>query len=433
MKDYLEILDYLYSQLPMFQRTGAAAYKNTLDNTWVLDEMFGHPHRNFKTIHVAGTNGKGSVSHMLASVLQEAGYKVGLYTSPHLVDFRERIRVNGEMIPEKDVVWFVERFRRLNAAFNMEPSFFELTVAMAFDHFKSNQVDVAVIEVGLGGRLDSTNIITPEVSVITNISLDHTALLGKTIPLIAAEKAGIVKPGIPVVISESDETYNFVFENKAIETGSPIAFADREYQASYSMLLPEGLQVFNFKRNEKLEYLALRTDLLGNYQRKNVAGVLKTLDVLKEKGWQIDQAAIYRGLERVKANTGLRGRWEIVGANPVVICDTGHNEGGLRIVVDQLRNMAWKKLHIVFGMVSDKDIEGVMKLMPKEAIYYFTQANIPRAMDAELLKQKAQIAGLKGDAFPAVKIAVKAALAHAETEDLVFVGGSSFVVADYFS
>ena len=433
MKSYSEILDYLYSQLPMFHRTGAVAYKNTLDNTWVLDEMFEHPHRQFKTIHVAGTNGKGSVSHMLASVLQDAGYRVGLYTSPHLVDFRERIRVNGEMIPKDAVISFVERFLDSNSIPKLEPSFFELTVAMAFDHFKNRQVDVAVVEVGLGGRLDSTNIITPEVSVITNISLDHTALLGTTIPLIAAEKAGIIKTSIPVVISESDEAYNFVFENKSEEMRSPIVFADREYQASYSMLLPEGFQIFNFKRNGKLEYPALRTDLLGSYQSRNVAGVLKTLEVLKNKGWQIDLATIYRGLEKVKANTGLRGRWEIVGSNPSVICDTGHNEGGLRIVVDQLRNMAWKKLHIVFGMVSDKDVNGVLKLMPKEATYYFTQAAIPRAMDSELLKQKAQAAGLKGDAFPSVKVAVKEALVQAGTEDVVFIGGSSFVVADYLS
>jgi dihydrofolate synthase/folylpolyglutamate synthase len=433
MKNYSEILDYLYSQLPMFQRTGAVAYKNNLDNTWALDEMFGHPHRRFKTIHVAGTNGKGSVSHMLASVLQEAGYKVGLYTSPHLIDFRERIRVNGEMIPEKDVVSFVELFLEKNALVRLEPSFFELTVAMAFDHFKESCIDVAVIEVGLGGRLDSTNIIIPEVSVITNISLDHTALLGKTIPEIAGEKAGIIKPGIPVIISESDKDYNFVFESKATETGSPISFADREYQASYSMLLPEGMQVFNFQKNGKLEFPALRTDLLGNYQRRNIAGVLKVLEILKNEGWQIELATIYRGLERVKANTGLRGRWEIVGANPTVICDTGHNEGGLKIVVEQLRNMAWKKLHMVFGMVSDKDIEGVLKLMPKEAVYYFTQASIPRAMDPEVLKQKAQVVGLQGNAFRSVKMAVKEALAHAGAEDIVFIGGSSFVVADYFS
>jgi dihydrofolate synthase/folylpolyglutamate synthase len=433
MKNYSEILDYLYSQLPMFQRTGAAAYKNTLDNTWALDEMFDHPHRQFKTIHVAGTNGKGSVSHMLASVLQEAGYRVGLYTSPHLIDFRERIRVNGEMIPGKDVVSFVERFLEKNALVRLEPSFFELTVAMAFDHFKESRVDVAVIEVGLGGRLDSTNIIIPEVSVITNISLDHTALLGKTIPEIAGEKAGIIKPGIPVIISESDEDYDFVFESKSTETGSPISFADREYQASYSMLLPEGMQVFNFQRNGKLEFPALRTDLLGNYQRKNMAGVLKVLEILKNEGWQIELATIYRGLERVKANTGLRGRWEIVGANPAVICDTGHNEGGLRIVVEQLRHMAWKKLHLVFGMVSDKDIEGVLKLMPKEAIYYFTQAAIPRAMNSEILKQKAHAVGLEGNAFSSVKVAVKEALIHAGPDDLVFIGGSSFVVADYLA
>lgn len=433
MKNYSEILDYLYSQLPMFQRTGAAAYKDTLDNTWSLDEMFSYPHRQFKSIHVAGTNGKGSVSHMLASVLQEAGYKTGLYTSPHLVDFRERIRVNGEMIPEKDVVSFVERFMEMNAGVKLEPSFFELTVAMAFDHFRNKQVDVAIIEVGLGGRLDSTNIITPEVSVITNISLDHTALLGGTVPLIAAEKAGVIKPGIPVVISESDEVYNSIFERKAAEADSPLCFADREYQASYSMLLPEGLQVFNFTRNGTPDFSTLRTDMLGSYQRKNIAGVLKVLDILKSKGWQIDLASIYRGLERVKANTGLRGRWEIVGANPAVVCDTGHNEGGLKMVVDQLRNMAWKKLHIVFGMVSDKDVEGVLKLLPKEANYYFTQAAIPRALDAGILKQKAEAAGLKGRAFPSVKAAVKAALSQAGPNDVVFIGGSSFVVADYLA
>lgn len=433
MNKYPEILDYLYSQLPMFQRAGAAAYKNTLDNTWALDEMFGHPHLHFKTIHVAGTNGKGSVSHMLASVLQESGYRVGLYTSPHLVDFRERIRVNGEMIPEEEVVSFVERFREMDEAATLEPSFFELTVAMAFEYFKNSRIDIAVVEVGLGGRLDSTNIITPEVAVITNISLDHTALLGSTIPLIAEEKAGIIKPGIPVVISESDDEYNDVFEKKAAAGGSPIVFADREYHASYSMMLPEGLQVFNFNRHGNLDFPALRTDLLGSYQRRNTACVLKVLEIMKSKGWTIDLQSVYRGMERVKANTGLRGRWEIVGANPAVICDTGHNEGGIRLVVNQLRNTAWKRLHMVFGMVNDKDIEGVLNLLPQEASYYFTQAAIPRAMDAELLKQKAKSAGLEGKSFPSVKDAVNEALKQAEPNDLVFIGGSSFVVADYFS
>jgi dihydrofolate synthase/folylpolyglutamate synthase len=433
MKNYSEILDYLYSQLPMFHRTGAVAYKNNLDNTWALDEMFDHPHRQFKTIHIAGTNGKGSVSHMLASVLQEAGYRVGLYTSPHLVDFRERIRVNGGMMPEKSVISFVERFLELNSGPKLEPSFFELTVSMAFDFFRERRIDIAVVEVGLGGRLDSTNIIHPEVSVITNISLDHTALLGKTVPLIAAEKAGIIKAGVPAVISESNADYNFIFENKAAEMKSPVFFADSEYQASYSMLLPEQLQVFNFQKNGEAKYPSLKTDLLGSYQSRNIAGVLKTLELLQEKNWRIDVAAIYRGLERVKANTGLRGRWEITGHNPLVICDTGHNEGGLRLVVNQLRSMARKRLHIVFGMVSDKDIDGVLKLMPKEGIYYFTQAGIPRAMDSELLKKKAQRAGLKGDAFSSVKIAVEKALTQAGTEDVVFIGGSSFVVADYLS
>ena len=430
MNDYADTLEYLYSQLPMFHRTGAAAYRDNLDNTFALDELFGHPHRAFRSVHVAGTNGKGSVSHMLASVLQEAGYQVGLYTSPHLVDFRERIRVNGGMMPEDEVVSFVGRFRELNEVAKLEPSFFELTVAMAFDFFRKKKVDVAVVEVGLGGRLDSTNIICPEVSVITNISLDHTALLGKTVPQIAAEKAGIIKAGIPVVVSESNAACDFVFENKAAEKGSPIAFADREYQASYSMFLPEGLQVFNFHRNDVLTYPALRTDLLGSYQQKNIAGVLKTLDVLKTRGWEIDIAAVFRGLERVKVNTGLRGRWEILGANPLVVCDTGHNEGGIRLVVEQLRQMAWKRLHIVFGMVSDKDVEGVLKLLPAEAVYYFTRASIPRAMAAEELREKAKKAGLRGMSFSTVKAAAEAALKQAGPQDVVFIGGSTFVVAD---
>ncbi|MCW0484457.1 bifunctional folylpolyglutamate synthase/dihydrofolate synthase [Gaoshiqia sediminis] len=433
MKSYQEILNYLYSQLPMFQRTGAAAYKNTLENTLALDEMYRYPHREFKSIHIAGTNGKGSASHMIASVLQEAGYRVGLYTSPHLIDFRERIRVNGEMIPEEEVVTFVEHFQQINKIARLEPSFFELTVAMAFEYFRKCRVDVAVIEVGLGGRLDSTNIITPEVSLITNISLDHTNLLGETLPAIANEKAGIIKPGVPVVVSETDENYQAVFENKANETKSPIYFADQEYSAAYSMFLPEGLQLFNFNKGKKPAFPELKTDLLGSYQRKNISGVLKTLEILREKGWQISRDDIYRGLAGVKKNTGLRGRWEIVSNNPLIICDTGHNEAGLKLVIEQLRNMAWKKLHMVIGMVNDKNIDGVLALLPPEASYYFTQANIPRALDAKILKEKAEAAGLSGKVIPPVKEAVSEARRNADVHDLIFIGGSTFVVADYFS
>ncbi len=433
MKSYSEILDYLYSQLPMFQRTGAVAYKNTLENTNALDEMFNYPHRQFKTVHVAGTNGKGSVSHMLASILQEAGYRVGLYTSPHLIDFRERIRINGKMISEEDVVSFVERFQEMNKARSMEPSFFEMTVAMAFDYFRNRRVDIGIIEVGLGGRLDSTNIILPEVSVITNISLDHMALLGNTIPVIAAEKAGIIKKQVPVVISESDDEYNFVFRMKAQEMGSPIVFADQDYMVDHSTLLPEGKQIFNFSKQGRLLITNMTSDLLGYYQGKNIAGVLKTVEILTDQGWKIGRDNICKGIERVKQNTGLRGRWEIVGHHPEVICDTGHNEGGIRLVVEQLSRMKANKFHIVLGMVSDKDVDHVLKLLPTDAVYYFTQAGIPRALDSNILKRKADVVGLHGRAFSSVKEAANEALRNAGTEDVVYIGGSTFVVADYFS
>lgn len=360
MRSYQETLDYLYSQLPMFQRTGAAAYKNTLGNTLVLDKIYDHPHRSFKTIHIAGTNGKGSVSHMFASVLQEAGYKVGLYTSPHLIDFRERIRVNGDVIGEQAVIDFVDTFDTHNKKACLEPSFFEITVAMAFWYFRLMEVDVAVIEVGLGGRLDSTNIITPELSLITNISLDHTALLGNTIPQIAAEKAGIIKPNVPVVISESNDEYNEVFVEKAKRENAPIYFADQEYTAAYSTMLPAGMQNFNFHKSGKLYYEGLKTDLLGSYQRYNIGGVLKATELLAKMGWRITLESIYNGLRRIKENTGLRGRWEVVGANPLVVCDTGHNEAGIKQLVEQIRQTAWKELYMVIGMVSDKDIDHVL-------------------------------------------------------------------------
>ncbi len=432
MTSYKKTLDYLYSQLPMFQRTGPAAYKNTLGNTLVLDIFFNHPHRQFKSIHIAGTNGKGSCSHMLASILQEAGYKTGLYTSPHLIDFRERIRVNGEMISETDVVSFVNKFRKLNEVKKIKPSFFELTVAMAFDHFKNQQVDIAVIEVGLGGRLDSTNIITPEVALVTNISLDHTNLLGDTIEQIAGEKAGIIKKDVPTIVSESNPECNPVFMNKAEEKGSPIYFADKEYHAEYSMFLPEGKQVFNFKKNKELVFPNLKLDLLGNYQKNNLGGVLKVVELLNEKNWNISKENIYNGLQKVVPTTSLRGRWEITGNNPLVVCDTAHNIAGVSAIVKQIKVTPWKNLHIVLGMVNDKNIDDVLSLLPKNATYYFTQAKIQRALPAADLAENAAKHNLKGNIFPTVKKAFKNARNKADEKDLIFIGGSTFIVADYF-
>ncbi|WP_159520944.1 bifunctional folylpolyglutamate synthase/dihydrofolate synthase [Sunxiuqinia indica] len=433
MTRYKHTLDFLYNHLPMYQRTGPAAYKNTLGNTLRLDELFDFPHHQFKSIHVAGTNGKGSCSHILASVLQEAGYKVGLYTSPHLIDFRERIRVNGAMISENAVVEFVDQFRKMNKSAKLEPSFFEITVAMAFDYFRKTEVDVAVVEVGLGGRLDSTNIIQPEVSLITNISLDHTALLGNSIEQIATEKAGVIKSGIPVVISESSNSYNETFKQTATQKKAPIHFADQEFDADYSMFLAEGLQLFNFKKNGELIFPELKTDLLGHYQRKNIGGVLKTIELLNEAGWKISQKPIYNGMSKVSKNTGLRGRWEVVGHNPLMICDTAHNEAGLTSVVSQLKNTAWKNLWIVLGLVNDKNLDQILEILPKEATYLFTQATISRALPAGELAAQARTYELEGEVISSVHEAVAKAKSKAQTNDLIFIGGSTFVVADYFS
>ncbi len=430
MKTYPEVLDFLYGQLPMFQRTGPAAYKDNLENTFRLDELFGHPHRSFKTIHLAGTNGKGSVSHMLASILQEAGFKTGLYTSPHLNDFRERIRVNGQMIDKDAVVRFTEKYLEKNQSVKLEPSFFEITVSMAFDYFRSQQVDVAVIEVGLGGRLDSTNIITPEVSVITNISFDHQALLGDTLPKIAAEKAGIIKQGIPVVIGETTDETSFVFERFAKIGECSLFFADREYSVASSVLTMDGKQSLNIERNNEIVFPKLRLDLLGIYQRHNVCTVLKTIDVLNTYDWHISEEVIRRGLEKTIVNTGLMGRWQIIGHNPMIICDTGHNPAGIKLVVEQIEHVAWKNLHMVIGMVNDKDQNEVLSLFPKNAIYYFSRANIPRAADPEVLLSKAKIFGLSGTCHSTVREAFLQARLNACVNDLIFVGGSTFVVAE---
>ncbi len=430
MKTYQEILDYLYSQLPMFQRTGAAAYKDNLDNTILLDKLFDHPHHSFKTIHIAGTNGKGSVSHILASIFQEAGYKTGLYTSPHLKDFRERIRVNGEMISEEAVIQFTESFLEKNKTLQMEPSFFELTVSMAFDYFRSMQVDVAIIEVGLGGRLDSTNIITPEVSVITNISYDHKALLGNTLPQIAKEKAGIIKPNVPVIIGETNPETSIVFQETAQKVQTNIYFADQEYHTEYALRTLDGKQSLHIHKNGKPYFEGLILDLLGIYQRHNVPTVLKTIDVLKNLGWDLPQEAILRGFANTTTNTGLMGRWQIIGHNPMVICDTGHNQAGMQLVVEQIYQTPWKTLHMVIGMVNDKDQHEVLTLLPKEANYYFTKANLPRATEPEELADKAKTHGLNGNCYPTVRQALSAARNAANENDMVFIGGSTFVVAE---
>ncbi len=426
--NYNDILDYLYHKLPFYQRIGKAAYKENLDNSILLDNHFGNPHRKFKSIHIAGTNGKGSVSHMLASILQTAGFKVGLYTSPHLKDFRERIKINGKVIPKKEVVSFItENFQLFD---EMQPSFFEITVAMAFYYFAKENVDYAVIEVGLGGRLDSTNIITPEVSIITNISLDHNELLGNSKFLIANEKAGIIKESVPVIIGQSDEEIDSVFLNIAKSKNSEIYFADKIYYTEYSLLSTDSKQVLQIKRSKKIEYPSLKIDLLGNYQRLNIIPVLKTVDILNKKGIKIQQNVIYKGLENVVRNTGLHGRWEVLGTNPRIVCDTAHNEDGIKLVLNQIINIPFKELHVILGFVNDKNLDSILPLFPKEAIYYFTKANIPRALNENELQKMAKKYGLNGEPFIKVTEAFVAAKNNSNPDDFIFIGGSTFVVAE---
>ena len=430
MNSYQAALDYLYNQLPMFQRTGPAAYKHSLENTLRLDAMYDHPHRRYRTVHVAGTNGKGSVSHMMASVLQSAGYRTGLYTSPHLKDFRERIRINGEMVPARFVEEWVSGFIQKNRDTGIEPSFFELTMIMAFEYFALEEVDVAVIEVGLGGRLDSTNIITPELSIITNISYDHMSLLGETLLLIAGEKAGIIKPGVPVVVSERQTEVEEVFIGKASEMEAPLFFAGMEYQSETGLTDLDGNQVFQFRSAEELVYKDLKVDLPGIYQKLNIPSVLKGVDILREEGWEIPERAVYDGLSHVRTQTGLQGRWQVLGANPRIVCDTGHNEEGIRQVTQQISQTPYKNLHIVFGTVEDKDPAKVLALLPKDATYYFCQADIPRALNVSTLQMKAGEAGLQGQTYPSVKEAFEAARQAAGPHDFIFIGGSTFVVAE---
>jgi len=428
--DYQQTLDYMLAQLPMFHRVGAAAYRADLGNTLELCEITDYPHRHFQSVHIAGTNGKGSVSHFLSSILQTSGKKVGLYTSPHLRDFRERIRINGEMISKDYVVEFVNQYH--NDFDRIQPSFFEMSVALAFSYFAKEKVDIAIIETGMGGRLDSTNVISPLVSVITNIGLDHTQFLGNTLKEIAGEKAGIIKPQTPIVIGQTNSETIPVFRAKAAEMISPIYFADEEFEvrnAKYAVTDRPKLSFDVFYKG-KLYLENIESPLAGSYQPHNILTVIQTAQILKALGWETGFENIRTGIENVILNTGFAGRWQMLQRSPLTICDIGHNVDGIKEVIKQLSFTPHKKLHIVFGVVSDKDITGMLELLPKEAIYYFCNANIPRAMNAELLADKARKIGLTGEVWHSVIEAKEAALSAADKDDLVFIGGSAFVVAE---
>jgi dihydrofolate synthase / folylpolyglutamate synthase len=425
--DYQQTLSFLFERLPMFSRIGAAAYRKDLVNTVMLSDFIGNPQRLFKSVHIAGTNGKGSTSHMLAAIFQTAGYKTGLYTSPHLKDFRERIRVNGEMIREEAVIDFVQRIEPLSAT--IDPSFFEVTVAMAFDYFAKEQVDIAIVEVGLGGRLDSTNIITPELSVITNIGYDHMNLLGDTLPLIAFEKAGIIKKGVPIVIGEHHPETAPVFEQRAQEEEAPLVYADRrrfvgDWTYDHHLLVAE---VTTLPSNDKDYY---HLDLAGIYQTRNLVTVLEAIHVLAGKGWKLEPLHVHQALRQVKKLTGLHGRWEVIHEYPTIALDVAHNEDGIRQLVRQIELTDHEELHIVLGMVKDKALDKVLELLPRQASYYFTRAQIPRALPEDELAEQARAKGLQGQAYPTVIEALNDAKAKARPKDLIVVCGSIFVVGE---
>lgn len=429
---YNNALQYLYGRLPMFSRVGAAAYKPGLETSVQLAEAFGNPQNRFPSIHIAGTNGKGSSSHNIASVLQQAGLKTALYTSPHLVDFRERIRINGEMIPTERVVEFVDRWKQLD--YNGSPSFFELTMIMAFEWFAAENVDVAVIEVGMGGRLDSTNIINPRLSIITNISKDHTQFLGSTLEAIAAEKAGIIKKNIPVVVGESEGTVRQVFADRAAEVGAPVVFADDCTAILHPLrqLIPAGWRCESPLCGE------FDSPLGGAYQLANLRTVLVALrEIMERKLFPVSPSDVALGLENVVVNTGLMGRWMVTSQSPLTICDTGHNEAGIRYNVAQLREMMRHRggasLRVVMGFVADKAIDDILRLLPKEAVYYISNAAIPRALPVAELAEKCREASLGFSSYPSVAEAARAAAADSSGSDVLFVGGSTFVVADYLA
>ncbi|MBU2922256.1 bifunctional folylpolyglutamate synthase/dihydrofolate synthase [Winogradskyella psychrotolerans] len=402
--NYQDTVNWMFQQLPMYQNKGNSAFKKDLTNTINLATYLNHPEGRFRSVHVAGTNGKGSTSHMLASILQESGYKVGLYTSPHLKDFRERIRINGKVISKQAVIAFIKK----NKAFleDNQLSFFEMTVGMAFDYFSKQKVDIAIVEVGLGGRLDSTNIITPELSVITNIGFDHTQFLGNTFQEIAGEKAGIIKQNVPVVIGETHPETESVFKQKASEANSAIYFAD---------------QIINE---------ALESDLKGSYQVHNIKTVIQSINILKELGFKISKNNLEKGLLNVVGNTGLQGRWQILGHNPKVVCDTAHNKEGLTYVMEQIKKETFNKLHIVFGVVNDKDLDAIIPLLPKEASYYFCQPNVQRGLNAKILMTAFKKNQLLGESYKSVSEALTIAKSNANKYDLIYIGGSTFVVAE---
>ncbi len=420
--EYTQALDFLYTNLPMYQRVGAIAYRKDLVNTIKLCEVLGNPHMRFKSIHIAGTNGKGSTSHMLASILQSSGYKTGLYTSPHLKEFTERIKINGKEINKGFVISFVNRIK--DFAETIQPSFFEITVAMAFEYFAQQEVDVAVIEVGLGGRLDSTNIITPIVSVITNISYDHKDILGDTLEKIATEKAGIIKAGVPVVIIERQPEVENIFSITALSARSKISYASDGYTVYEG---DRGLDIFLGK---DILISGLSIPLKGNYQFKNIAGVLATVDVLRDAGFQISKGNIVYGLEATVTQTGLKGRWQKLGVDPLMICDTGHNAAGVSEVIHQIRQQKFSKLFIIWGMVKDKEPSEILALLPTEAYYFFCEAHIPRALNAHELKEKAAAFNLFGEVVCDVNRAIEKASRIAKAEDFIFIGGSTFIVAE---
>lgn len=428
MMTYDETLDYMFNSLPMYHRVGKAAYKANLDNTHALMDYLGHPENGFHSIHFAGTNGKGSVSHLTASALQEAGYKVGLYTSPHLLDFRERIRINGEMIPQQDVVRFIEAHRAFLDSLQL--SFFEMTVGLAFDYFARQKVDVAVVEVGMGGRLDSTNVLSPDLCVITNIGLDHTQFLGDTLSKIAVEKAGIIKKETPVVIGETHPETRPVFEQRAAELNAPIVFADQQFRIEDAGSDAERLR-FNVRRGQEVLYGNWQCPLAGSYQYKNIATFMQAVELMYIIGYgDIDERAIERGVANVIRNTGLHGRWEVIGHEPLTVCETAHNADGVRAMLAKIDTIDYSHLHIIYGCVNDKDFGSILSMLPKNATYTYTQPSVPRALDSAQLAEAAKQMNMEGPHFPTIAQALDHVRATAAKDDFILITGSIFLVAD---
>ncbi len=425
--NYKETIQYLFSQLPVYQRIGSAAYRADLKTTRALDKILKHPHSNYPSVHIAGTNGKGSVSHMLSAVLQEAGYKTGLYTSPHLVDFRERIKINGEMITKKNVIDFVDKYKSFFEP--LKPSFFEITFALAIKYFFEKNIDIAIIETGLGGRLDSTNVISPVVSAITNVSLDHTVFLGDTKEKIAHEKAGIIKSETPVVVGESREETKRIFIEKAKFLNADIVFADYIFHYKQNNLSGTS-QSFQISNDKGIVFSDLVTDLMGDFQGRNILTTLAVIEALKKQGFIITDRHIHQGLLNVSGKTGFTGRWQIIGQKPLIICDVVHNREGIEQVVKQLKSIDYEKLHIVFGTVKERNPDNILDLLPDDANYYFTKAAMPRSLNEKDLLAKAEKYGLKGECYSSVQKAFLSAKKKAQKDDLIFIGGSNFIVAE---